>query len=107
MESSAGRVPSILLESTTFTMIRTCMESNSSCITGSGGFGGADYSFVAHPSSDGDKLLQLWGPHTARRNGYQAEAVPGIESLPGSEVKIVRDEAQKLTLYEIAIPRAH
>ena len=71
-----------------------------------GAFYDTDYSFVAHPSTDGDKLLQLWGPHTSRRNGYQAEAVPGIGSLPGGEVKIVRDEAQKLTLYEIAIPRA-
>lgn len=70
-----------------------------------GAFYDTDYSFVAHASTDGDKLLQIWGSHTSRRNGYQAEAVPGIESVPGAEVKIVRDDTQKLTLYEIAIPR--
>jgi hypothetical protein len=57
-----------------------------------GAFYDTDYSFVAHTSTDGDKLLQIWGPHTSRRNGYQAEAVSGIESLPDGEVKIVRDE---------------
>jgi hypothetical protein len=31
--------------------------------------------------------------------------VPGIEPVPGGKVKITRDESQKLTIYEIAIPR--
>jgi hypothetical protein len=70
-----------------------------------GSFYDSDYSFVAHTSTDGDKLTQIWGADTSRRNGYQTEAVPGIESVPDGLIKIARDEPQKLTLYEIAIPR--
>jgi hypothetical protein len=70
-----------------------------------GSFYDTDYSFVAHSSTQGDKLIQIWGANTSRRNGYQAEPVPGIQSVPGGVVKIARDETQKLTLYEIGIPR--
>src|SRR6202007_191560 len=70
-----------------------------------GSFYDTDYSFVAHSSTQGDKLIQIWGANTSRRNGYQADAVPGIETVPGGVVKIARNETQKLTLYEIAIPR--
>jgi hypothetical protein len=31
--------------------------------------------------------------------------MPGIEPVPGGKVKITPDENQKLTIYEIAIPR--
>ncbi len=70
-----------------------------------GAFYDTDYSFFAHTSTDGDKLIRIWGPDTGRRNGYQTEAVPGIGPVEGALVKITRDEANKLTLYEIAIPR--
>jgi hypothetical protein len=70
-----------------------------------GAFYDTDYSFFAHTSTDGDKLIRIWGPDTSRRNGYQTEAVPGIGPVEGALVKITRDEAKKLTLYEIAIPR--
>jgi hypothetical protein len=71
-----------------------------------GDFYDTDYSFVAHASADGDKLIRIWGPDTSRRNGYQTDTVPGIESVPGGQVKITRDEQRKLTLYELAIPRS-
>jgi hypothetical protein len=70
-----------------------------------GTFYDADYSFVAHASTGGDRLIRIWGPDTSRRNGYQTEAVPGIGPVTGGTVKITRDEADKLTLYEISIPR--
>jgi hypothetical protein len=70
-----------------------------------GDFYDTDYSFVAHTSTEGDKLIRIWGPDTGRRNGYQTEPVPGIGPVEGTKVKITRDEANKLTLYEIAIPR--
>jgi hypothetical protein len=70
-----------------------------------GDFYDTDYSFFAHTSTDGDKLIRIWGPDTSRRNGYQTEAVPGIGPVEGALLKITRDEAKKLTLYEIAIPR--
>lgn len=70
-----------------------------------GAFFDTDYSYVAHPSTSGDKLFRLWGPDTSRRNGYQTEAVPGIGPVAGSTVRITRDDANQLTLYEIAIPR--
>jgi hypothetical protein len=70
-----------------------------------GTFYDTDYSYVAHASATGDQLIRIWGPDTGRRNGYQTESVPGIGPVPGGEVKISRDEANKTTLYEIAIPR--
>jgi hypothetical protein len=70
-----------------------------------GTFYDTDYSYVAHASAAGDQLVRIWGPDTGRRNGYQTESVPGIGAVPGGEVKITRDEANKITLYEIAIPR--
>jgi hypothetical protein len=70
-----------------------------------GMFYDTDYSFVAHGSANGDQLLQTWGADTSRRNGYQTEAVPGIGPVPGGKIKIVRDEAKKITTYELSIPR--
>jgi hypothetical protein len=70
-----------------------------------GTFYDTDYSFVAHASAQGDRLVRIWGPDASRRNGYQTEAVPGIGPVPGGKIEINRDETQKLTLYEIAIPR--
>ena len=70
-----------------------------------GCFYDTDYSFVAHVSAEGDQLIRIWGPDSSREDGYQTEAVPGIEPVPGGKVKITRDESQKLTIYEIAIPR--
>jgi len=71
-----------------------------------GNFYDTDYSFVAHASADGDKLIRIWGPDTSRRNGYQTDTVPGIESVPGGRMKITRDDQRKITLYELAIPRS-
>jgi hypothetical protein len=70
-----------------------------------GCFYDTDYSFVAHVSTQGDQLIHIWGPESSRQDGYQTEAVPGIGPVPGAKVKITRDESQKLTVYEIAIPR--
>jgi hypothetical protein len=70
-----------------------------------GCFYDTDYSFVAHVSTEGDQLIRIWGPDGSRGDGYQTEAVPGIEPVPGGQVKITRDESQKLTIYEIGIPR--
>jgi hypothetical protein len=60
-----------------------------------------DYSFVAHVSTEGDQLIRIWSPDGSREDGYQTEAVPGIEPVPGGKLKITRDESQKLTIYEI------
>jgi len=70
-----------------------------------GCFYDTDYSFVAHVSTEGDQLIRIWGPDGSREDGYQTEAVPGIDSVPGGKVRITRDESQKLTICEIAIPR--
>jgi hypothetical protein len=70
-----------------------------------GCFYDTDYSFVAHVSTEGDQLIRIWGPDGSRQDGYQTEAVPGIGPVPGGKVMIKRDEDQKLTIYEIAIPR--
>jgi hypothetical protein len=70
-----------------------------------GTFYDTDYSYVAHSSANGDQLIRIWGPGTGRRNGYQTESVPGIGPVPGGKIKIARDDAEKITLYEIAIPR--
>lgn len=66
----------------------------------------ADYDYVAHASTEGDKLIRIWGADTARRDGYQTEPVPGLEAVPEGRIKISRDEEKKLTIYELAIPRA-
>lgn len=70
-----------------------------------GAFYDTDYSYVAHTSAQGDRLIRIWGPDAGRRNGYQTESVPGIGPVPGGVVKITRDDTNNLTLYEIAIPR--
>ena len=48
-----------------------------------GCFHDADYSFVAHVSAEGDRLIRIWSPDGPRKDGYQTEAVPGIEPVPG------------------------
>ncbi len=70
-----------------------------------GDFYDTDYSYVAHVSTEGDQLIRIWSPDKARRNGYQTETVPGIGPVPSGRVKITRDDASKITLYEVAIPR--
>jgi hypothetical protein len=70
-----------------------------------GVFYDTDYSYVAHVSAQGDQLIRIWGPDTGRRNGYQTESVPGGGPVPGGLIKITRDDASKLTLYEVGIPR--
>ena len=70
-----------------------------------GCFYDSDYSFVAHVSTQGDQLIRIWGPDGSRQDGYQTQAVTGVGPVPGGKVKITRDESQKLSLYEIAIPR--
>jgi hypothetical protein len=70
-----------------------------------GVFYDTDYSYVAHSSAQGDQLIRIWGPDTPRRNGYQTENVPGIGPVPGGLIVISRDNTNRLTLYEIKIPR--
>jgi len=70
-----------------------------------GFFRDTDYHYVAHVSTEGDKLIRQWGPDTTRRNAYQCEKVPGVEEIPGG-AKITRREEEKLTLYEIVLPRS-
>ncbi len=72
-----------------------------------GTFYDTDYAYFANTSTTGDMLTRVWGPNTARRNGYQAAPTPGIGSVPGGLIKITRHPASHLTLYEIAIPRSH
>jgi len=70
-----------------------------------GYFCDTDYVYNAHSSTEGDKLIRQWGADTPRRNAYQCESVPGVEPVRGAVIKISRDEAKKLTVYEMAIPR--
>jgi len=71
-----------------------------------GCFYDTDASYVAHISPQGDQLIRIWGADTARRNGYQTEAVPGQGPVRGGKVKIVRHEATRQTIYEMSIPRS-
>jgi hypothetical protein len=70
-----------------------------------GSFYDTDYSFVAHVSTEGNQLIRIWSPDGSREDGYQTEAVPEIKPVPGGKIKITRDQSQRLTIYEIAIPR--
>lgn len=70
-----------------------------------GQFYDTDYQYAAHVSQDGDKLVRQWGPDTPRRTAYQTERVPGVGPVAGAAIRITRDEARKLTTYEIGIPR--
>jgi hypothetical protein len=71
-----------------------------------GDFYDTDYSYVAHTSTEGDKLIRIWSPETTRRNGYQTVANAGEGPVPDGKIKITRDEAAKVTLYEVATPRS-
>ncbi len=71
-----------------------------------GSFYDTDYAYFANTSTTGDMLTRVWGPHSARRNGYQAAPTPGIGPVPGGIIKITRNRARHQTLYEIAIPRS-
>lgn len=70
-----------------------------------GHFYDTDYVYHVHTSTDGPILMRQWGPEGHRRNAYQCDAVPGVEPVAGSQIKITRDEEKKLTIYEVAIPR--
>ena len=70
-----------------------------------GYFCDTDYVYNVHTSTDGDLLIRQWGADGHRRNAYQTDKVPGVEPVPNAKVKISRDEAKKLTIYEMAIPR--
>ena len=52
-----------------------------------GSFYDTDYSFVAHVSTEGDQLIRIWSPDGSREDSYQTEALPGIEPVPGGNVK--------------------
>jgi hypothetical protein len=71
-----------------------------------GHFYDTDDAFVAHASTDGDRLARQWGSATTRRTAYQTEVVPGVGFVPQATVVIRRDEAAKRTIYTIAIPRS-
>ena len=71
-----------------------------------GMFYDTDDVFVAHISTEGDQLIRQWGEKTARSNAYQTEIVAGYESVPNARIRINRNEEAKLTIYEMAIPRA-
>ena len=70
-----------------------------------GYFSDTDYSYVAHVSTTGDKLIRLWGDDTSRRDAYQCDKVPGVGPVAGAKVRITRDAKAGTTLYELAIPR--
>lgn len=70
-----------------------------------GHFYDTDYLYLAYTSRKGDQLIRQWGPDTKRLNGFQTDPVAHIAEIPGSEIKIVRDEQQRISFYEIAIPR--
>ena len=70
-----------------------------------GHFYDTDYHYAAHISKDGDRLIRLWGADTTRHTAYQTEVVPGVAPVPGAKIAIKRDEAKKLSIYEMAIPR--
>jgi len=65
-----------------------------------GMFYDTDYQYVAHASTEGPKLIRLWGPDTGRQTAYQIDDVPFVEPVKGAKV-MIRDG-----LYEIAIPRS-
>ena len=71
-----------------------------------GDFYDTDYSYYANPSAKGDMLTRVWGPDTQRQDGYQTAKVPGMGPVPNARIKITRNEDTKITLYEMAIPRA-
>ncbi|HUU11036.1 MAG TPA: hypothetical protein VM431_10925 [Phycisphaerae bacterium] len=70
-----------------------------------GHFYDTDYHYAAHVSTEGDQLIRQWGPDTGRRIAYQTDKVPGYGPVRGATIKIRRDEAAKVTVYEMAIPR--
>jgi len=70
-----------------------------------GYFCDTDYVCNVHASTDGDMLIRQWGADTSRRNAYQTDKVPDIGPVPNAQIKIGRDEARRLTIYEMAIPR--
>ncbi|MBE0653797.1 MAG: hypothetical protein IH594_08360, partial [Bacteroidales bacterium] len=70
-----------------------------------GHFYDTDYLYLAYPSDQGDQLIRQWGAETPRLNGFQTDPVEHISSVPGSEIKISRNEDRELSVYEISIPR--
>jgi len=70
-----------------------------------GHFYDTDYHYAVHTSSTGPQLVRQWGADTSRRIAYQTTAVPGVGPVPGAQVRIERDEAAQLTVYEMSIPR--
>ncbi len=71
-----------------------------------GHFHDSDYHYVAHASTDGPQLIRLWGADTPRRTAYQTAKEPWVGPVEGAKLVIKRDETAKLSIYEMAIPRA-
>jgi hypothetical protein len=70
-----------------------------------GQFYDTDYLYLAYTSGSGSQLIRQWGADTPRQNGFQTDPVDAIDQVPGAEIVIKRNEANKTTVYEIAIPR--
>jgi hypothetical protein len=69
-----------------------------------GHFYDSDYTYVAHVSTQGDRLVRLWGKNTGRRNAYQGVKVAGTGTIPGAKIKIRRDINRGCSIYELSIP---
>jgi hypothetical protein len=63
-----------------------------------------DYLFMAHPSTQGDKLVQNWDADSPRRWGYQTDPFPEHKYVTGGKATIANSGGT--TTYEIAIPRS-
>ena len=70
-----------------------------------GQFYDTDYLYLAYTSESGSQLIRQWGADTHRQNGFQTDPAEAIDQVPGAEIVIKRDEENKTTVYEIAIPR--
>jgi len=71
-----------------------------------GNFYDTDYAYAANVMADGSaQLVREWGPDTGRQTAYQTVAIPWVAEVPGAKIVIKRDEAAKLSIYELSLPR--
>lgn len=68
-----------------------------------------DYNFDLYKDENGiDRFVRLRTPDAPRTYPYQKEPsgihYPYVGEVSGAAVKITRDEANKLTLYEVSLP---
>jgi len=67
-------------------------------------FRDTDYQYLVMQASDGPCLIRLHKPGMKYTVPFQTETIPGGGPVPAAQLRINRNQAQQLTVYELSLP---